>query len=241
MTNIFNSATDASPIDTTAIVEKYNGDQTKIVNALAHSQAHIARLEAEAREREQKIASSMTLEQAIAEIKAGITVPPSTTNQTPVTQSNVLDDNTLNQKVEELLNKKSKADRDTAAQTLVRNTLLEKFQTAEKATEEMNKKANELGMSADEFEALAIRSPKAVFQMLGIDGNKQVVNTAPNRSTVNVPARQASNPNQQTDGLSKYTAVLREPKGYEKYMSKDTQIKIMAEAMANPAAFGINV
>lgn len=241
MTNIFNSATDATSIDTTAIVEKYNGDQAKIVNALAHSQAHIARLEAEAKEREQKLAGSLTLEQAIAEIKAGITVPPSTTNQTPVTQSNVLDDNTLNQKVEELLNKRTKADRDSAAQELVRNTLLEKFQTAEKATAEMNRKAAELGMSTEEFEALAIRSPKAVFQMLGIDGNKQIVNTAPNRSSVNVPARQASNPSTPGNELGKYTAILREPKGYEKYMSKDTQIKIMAEAMANPAAFGINV
>lgn len=240
MTDMFANTETAEAQEIAAFSEKYKNDPIEMAKALAHANKFIDTLK---QEKAAESAKVLTMEQLRNELKTpqGNNTPttPAATAANP--QSNVLDENTLNEKVEELWNKKTQAIRDGEAQALIQSTLLAKFGSAEKARQEIVNKANDLGMTPEELQKIGIRSPKALFNMFGIDGNKPVTSAAPHQSTVNVNARQHSNPVKDGNKLSEYTGILREDNGYRKYMSPSVQKEIMAEAMKNPAAFGINV
>src|SRR6185503_4454644 len=196
MTNMFENNTQPNELETeiAAIKEKYKDNPDEMIKALVHSQKHIKTIETENAEYKTKVAQATTLDSVMAKLKESNVTPQPVGTQT-VTTPSVLDDNTLQQKIEEALNKKTEAERQAASQALVQKTLLDHFKTVEKAKAEMAAKADELGMTAQELDAIALRSPKAFFQFFGIDGKTTSVNTAPSQGTVrtnliNVPANQ---------------------------------------------------
>lgn len=156
MTNVFdNQNVDA---EVQAIKEKYKDNPDEMIKALVHSQKHIKTLETENSDYKTKVAQSMTLEQVLEQIKSTNSTPP-TQNTPTASPSSVLDENTLNQKVEEVINKKTEAQRQEEAKAHVQKVLLDKFGSQEKAVAEIKAKAVELGMSEAELNATAIRSP----------------------------------------------------------------------------------
>lgn len=67
------------------------------------------------------------------------------------------------------------------------NTVVESLKSVhgDSAEAKYNEKAKELGMSIEEFNALAAKSPKIVLTALGVEANKIVQSTAFQRSSVN--------------------------------------------------------
>lgn len=237
MTNVFdNQNVDA---EVQAIKEKYKDNPDEMIKALVHSQKHIKTLETENSDYKTKVAQSMTLEQVLEQIKSTNSTPP-TQNTPTASPSSVLDENTLNQKVEEVINKKTEAQRQEEAKAHVQKVLLDKFGSQEKAVAEIKAKAVELGMSEAELNATAIRSPNAFFRLIGIsEPQKTNVNLAPTGSNKNTAAMNY-NPKPQNK-MKEYSSILREKDGYNKYMSPQVQMQIMKEAMENPEAFGVKI
>lgn len=228
MTNMF---ADTTP-DYTAIAEKYKNDPEEMIKALAHSQTHIARLEQEARDKDQKLTQAMTVEELYAKLKDQSNVTPPSPTPTSVTPQSVLDDNTLEQKLKVMLTKQAEEDRMNSAKELVQATLLAKYQTPEKARAEMTLKAKELGMSAEALDTIALRSPSAFFKLLGLDEQRNGYNAAPTRGTVRLNGL-AEAP--QVDAHEKHRPTLQTNR--DKYFSESVQQDIMNAAMK---AAGIN-
>ena len=223
MTNMF--STDTNP-DLTAITEKYKNDPAEMVKALAHSQAHIARLEAEAKDKDQKLTAAMTVEQIYEKLQAQSNSTPQSLTPTGVNQQSVLDDNTLEQKLETMLRKKAEEDRVKTAKDFVQTALLNKYQTVDKARSEMALKAKELGMSAEALDTIALTSPQAFLKLLGIDNTRQATSGAPSQSTIRI---NGLNETPQPDPFEKQKELVSTDR--DKYYSQSTQNEIMNAAM----------
>lgn len=207
-----------------------------LVKSWVAGRAHIKTVEEENKAFKQSSSNSTTIEAALAELRKGTNTPQSPAPTSATTQS-VLDDNTLKATVEAVIQEKTQAQRQADAKAQVQAALIEKFGTPEKVRSELALKAKELDTTVQELERTAVTSPKMFLQLFNAE--QKVVNTGPARSTVNVEARK----NEVTpDGnaMSRYTNLIRE-KGYTYYMSPQVQNEIMAEAMKNPAAFGIKI
>lgn len=205
------------------IQAKYENDPNKAWQALAHSQAHIARLEAEAKAR----APSLTLEQALEQIKtmnqSAVMTPPSQEPTSSPAQG-VLDDTTLEQKLDKMLSAKAEKERRERAKQEVSTALLSKFGTVEKATTEMTLKAQELGMSIEALDAIALNSPVALLKLFGIENTQRQSNISPTMGNIRTNMQETK----PTDVQAKYRDVLKTDRN--KYMSTEVQTALMQDA-----------
>ncbi len=219
MTNMFDDVTD--PIE--AVKAKYNANPDEAWKALAHSQAFIETLKAEKAEADRKAAEAMTLEQAVAKLKESVNTPPSQT-PTGATQPSVLDDSTLETKLETMLSKKAEQDRINASKSLVQEVMLEKFGTTDKAKEVMIAKSKELNMTPAALDAIALNSPQAFFTLIGIENTQRRMNPSPTMGTV----RTGLTDPKPVDVYAPFREELK--KDRNKAMSQEVQNEIMRKA-----------
>lgn len=233
MTNVFSNDAQ-NPLD--SIKAKYGNDPEKAWEALAHSQAHIAKIETENSDYKTKVATAKTLEEVLAAVQSR--TPP---HQPPVDQPNtpsVLDENTLKTKVEELFTQRTIAERTAQVSAEVNAALIEKYGDEAKANAAVRAKAHELNLTPEALGEFALRSPKAFYKLFDMSGTATPINTAPSRSSVNPAALKPSGGS--TPGTPEYYTNLRREKPSE-YWSAKTQNEILAAAMKDPAKFGINI
>jgi hypothetical protein len=150
---------------------KYKSLEDALV-ALQHSQSYIPQLTAKLSEREQELLNARKEADKIAELErtvlaltspdkaqpAGSPVPPMSEEDIAAIVSK-----TLNTNQEAVLRQQNLSTVVTSMQSVF----------GAKAEEVFNSKAKELGMSVQEFNALAARTPKAVMDLIGI---KQATN-----------------------------------------------------------------
>lgn len=240
MTNMFDQSNNVEA-ELAAIKERYKNDPDEAWKALANAQKHIATIETENADYKTKVQTSTTLEAVLEQIKskqAPIVTPSDQTSQT-----NVLDENTLTQKVNEALERKAQEQSAKEARTLVQTVMLDKFGTAQKATEVIQAKAVELGMSSAQLDTMALTSPKAFFKLFDIDSeDKRPTNSAPTKGSINTAAF-GNNPQGSVKNKvgtpEYYENMLKEDRA--KYFHPSTQKEIMQAARDNPAAWNIRV
>jgi len=154
-----NDLTNILPDDVKDLVgpgKKY-ADVGTALKALKFSQEHIARLEAEARERNERVESSLTIEQVhekVQELLAQerVTSTPSGLDETKVASL-------FDQKFQEQ-QKRAEQVRNVA---LVKEQLSKKY-GAEKFAEVFKAKATEIGVGVDFLNSLAATAPAAVLE-----------------------------------------------------------------------------
>lgn len=152
----------------------------KALDALTASQAHIKKLEDEAKAREQELqksreeaAKAATLEEIVQRL-----TPKNKTPDDPPQPVNV--EETIAKKVQDALTvQQQKAIADANGLT-VRNALVNKYGDVEKTREAIAAKAAELGMSVSSLQSMSTQSPKAVLALFGVAAP---VNSAPTTPT----------------------------------------------------------
>jgi hypothetical protein len=220
MTNMFDNI-EVEP-DFSAISERYKNDPSEMVKALAHKEAHIQKLEAEAKVRSESFFEQLRTNNTQSTVQTPPSQPEPTSQPTP----SVLDNVTLEQTLDKLLKEKAVKERQEQAKAEVSSTLLNTFGTPEKAKSEMALKARELGMPIEALDAIAINSPTAFYKLFGIEAQAtRYVNTAPTTGNI----RTGLSDPKPVDVQSEYRDILQ--KDRNKYNTQEVQNAIMAKAM----------
>lgn len=155
------------------------------LNGLMHAQNHIATLVQEKRQVETEINELRPVAEQVKELRQVVerlTSSNSTTTQTVAVQG--MTEEQIANLVKNTLNQSQQA--QVAKQNLdaVVATVQAKF--GDKAEQEFYGKAKELGMTMEEINTLASRTPKAALRMLGLEGVTQTQTTSGNPAgTVN--------------------------------------------------------
>lgn len=148
---------------------KYENTE-KALEALAASQAHIKKLEDEAKAREQetqKLREEATKAEALEEIVSRLTA--NSQNKTKKDDPPPVDvEKVITDKVTSVLSQREAQIRANANGQDVRNSLVAKFGDVDKAREAVNSKAAELGMTNEALAALSTQNPKLVLTLFGI-------------------------------------------------------------------------
>lgn len=164
--------------------KKYSTPEAAL-QSIPHAQHHIEQLEQEMASLREDLTNRKAVEEVLAEINK---TPTETEAQPQLTQEQLdaLIDNrlTVKQQLEQ-----TKSNMDT-----VKETFLSHFGDADKSFEAYTGKAAELGMSVEQLNQLAATSPKAVFEMFGLE--KQTQSTVTKVST-NVNSEAVVNTNVQ--------------------------------------------
>lgn len=165
--------------------QKYK-DVNEAFNGLAHAQQYIPQLKTELSQKEQALAAA---QQRLAELEEAnrsllaLTSNPAPQNQ-PVPQG--LDEKQIAELVARQMDERANATASQQNIATVVSTLQSVFGAdAEKA---FYSKAAELGMSVQEMNTLAAKSPKAVLKMIGVSESTPKPNGIPNTSSVNTTA-----------------------------------------------------
>lgn len=134
------------------------------LKGLAHSQAHIKKLEEELAKYREEIEKRKSVEDALTEF----TRQP----EPDVTPTNGLDEETVAKIVQQRLEETERNKRVKENTTRVVTAIQEKF--GEKAEEVFYGKAKELGMTNEQFNQLAAQSPNAVLAFFNVQTNSPV-------------------------------------------------------------------
>lgn len=158
-------------------------DVTEALKGLQHAQSYIPELKQE----------NATLRNQLEELRAQVdklkavedTVQRLTANQNEpaVTKANVLDEQSIAELINRTLTQKETQAIQKANLSKVTSTLISKF--GDNAEKTFYNKAEELGMSVEQINALAAQSPQAVFRMLGIEASTQTKTTLPTSNSAN--------------------------------------------------------
>ncbi len=230
MTNMFETNDQTAKLQ--AIREKYANDPEKMLNALVHSQDHIATLESERVKDREELTKAKTLAEVLETIKS--TTAPSSQGTTIPTTANVLDDNTLNQKITAALQANTEKQRREETQKILQKTLIDKYGNEEKARQEFAKAASDNGMSVEELNNFALKTPQAFLKLVGIDGQSANVIPSVSRSTINVSS--INTPAKPKDEMEPYRELLKTDRN--KYFSQEIQNEIMRKAFEKAKAEG---
>lgn len=154
---------------------KYKNVQ-EALKALAHSQEYIPSLKQTKEELEQKLNEAMQklsrvdeLEQTVLQLTQRKDESPAPTKPAGLTEEQIAElvTRTLSKKQQEEIAKQN------------RETVVAEMKSAfgDKAEEVFYNKAKEMGMSVQEFNALAVRTPKAVLELLGVKKTQKQTKT----------------------------------------------------------------
>lgn len=181
---------------------KYENTE-KALEALAASQAHIKKLEDEAKAREQetqKLREEATKAEALEEIVSRLTA--NSQNKTKKDDPPPVDvEKVITDKVTSVLSQREAQIRANANGQDVRNSLVAKFGDVDKAREAVNSKAAELGMTNEALAALSTQNPKLVLTLFGITNTQSV-------SSPVVPSGTPLNPSKKEEPLKVPTTSL---------------------------------
>lgn len=146
--------------------QKYKTVQ-EALNALGHAQNYIPQLKQSQQELEQKLNDALgklskmdTLEQTLQQLTQQ-------QSQTPTQGSGALSKEEIAALLEQQLSQRESQQKQSQNLQTVVNKVKEVH--GEKASEAFYKKAEELGMTKEEFNSFAAQRPQAVLQLLGLD------------------------------------------------------------------------
>jgi hypothetical protein len=163
--------------------QKYKTIQDAIT-ALANSQAHIKTLEAERKAQEDRLAELQekakkvdNIDEVLAKLSAKEQEQPG--KETPATGG--LDEQAIVNLVKKVLDDKDNSTKQQSNLQTVQTALAKKF--GEKATDQVRKKASELGTTPEKLGQLATENPSLVLALFGEVSTKPV---QPTTSSVNL-------------------------------------------------------
>ena len=137
------------------------------INALKHSQEYIPTLKQTKEELEQKLNDLMPQVNKVAELERVVQELTQRKPEPATPGAPGLNEEQVAELVSRTLTRQQQQAVQTTNIQTVTTTVKSKF--GDKAEEVFYGKARELGMSNDDFNALAARTPKAVLKLLGID------------------------------------------------------------------------
>lgn len=201
--------------------KKY-ADTELLAKSTFHKDAHIARLEAEAKERHQMMSTLQDelrtrgrMEELVDKISSSVNKPPSNMQEPPVVNGTTTEKSLTPEQLDKLLDEKlSKVSREktlTDNLAAVESKLTEVF--GNQSVAKMTLEANKLGVSLAFMKQVASENPNAFFRLVGLDQRTQVENVTP---PVGISAG-AFRPDMSTDRTQKYYVELRRtnPKEYD--------------------------
>lgn len=176
----------------------------KALEALPHAQAHIERLEQEAKELRENVTRGVSAEEVMRTVQDLLKAER---GQTPAA---TMDEAGIAGMLDRVVSERERKQAESANRNSVDVAMKGKF--GEKAKEVFVQRATELGMSVQSLEAMAKSSPKAALELLGVKP-AQGAPVAHSRSTIN------------TEGL---TQVRQDPAPRRLMTGGATQADIMA-------------
>lgn len=154
------------------------------LEALGHSQAHIARLEAEAKELREKADAAKSNDEVYATVQELLKAERSTN------AAGTLDEAAISGLLDrKLTERETKLVQDSNANA-VREALVKKYGTKEKAQEVFDSKAKEYGVGVGFLSDLAKKSPKAALDLFGIKVGESTPLAPASRGSVNTETLQ---------------------------------------------------
>lgn len=165
--------------------KKYKSTEDAL-KALPHAQAHIARLEQEAKELREKVAQAKAIDDLYDTLNARTQTGTEATPTAPVVDESLVDA-VLERKLKEISAQKQ---RQENLQT-VSKALTDKF--GEKAQEVFKKKAEELGVNESFIRDVVAASSKAGLELFGL-GKQEAPSTAAPAGGVNTLAVKSNAP-----------------------------------------------
>lgn len=149
--------------------QKY-ADVNTALNSLGHAQGHISNLERQVSELQEELNKRQGMEQVLERIEAGKQTNTEQPSVNSLSEADVLSlvDNTIKQK--------EAASIAYANEVAVSEALAEKF--GDKALEQLERKATELGVNVEFLQSMAQKSPKAVLSYFQGDTTKTLNPTA---------------------------------------------------------------
>jgi hypothetical protein len=164
--------------------QKYASLEEALVG-LQNAQTYIPTLKAEKLQHEQEIERlraevlrAKTIEETLSAFNSNQNV------QTP--QAPVFDESKLADLVNQTLSKRQQADTEKSNQNMVVSTLQQSF--GADAEKKFNEAAVEMGLSREEMNALAAKSPKLILTALGVKAQSNTNNVSPTTGSVNTSA-----------------------------------------------------
>jgi uncharacterized protein with PIN domain len=160
---------------------KYKTLQDALIG-LKNAQEYIPQLNQKLTQKDEELASLRAAADRIAEIERtvqALTQPNSNTS----TQAPAITEETIANLVTKSLSKAQQEAVQKANLTEVVSVMQQKFGAEAETT--FYTKAKELGMSVEEFNALAAKTPKAVLKLLGVDTSVPANTASPTTSAVN--------------------------------------------------------
>lgn len=149
-------------------------DVAALARGKAEADAYIKQLTERLDEARKELGSRTNLEDFLKEMKTLREPAPPLNVQEPVKPAGgpVLDDSTLEEKILRILEQKSQKDVGESNLDRVKRVLNEQLGPNARAT--VTNKSTELGMSVQELENLAARSPSAFFTLVGVSEQRPV-------------------------------------------------------------------
>ena len=189
--------------------KKYS-DPSALAKAKVHADAHISRLEKELAEARTTMTAQAKLEDLVKRLQE--VKPPTTPVTTNTEERGILEsDNTVDIEttVDKLISRREAANQAKSNLDKVKQTLREALGT--NYSQHLANEADRLGMSTDEMNALAQRSPAAFLRLVGVDQGKQqtVVPSVP-PTRVNTETFRPTTTNEKT--YSHYDQMRRQGK-----------------------------
>lgn len=161
------------------------------LNGLKHAQDYIPTLKSELSQKDAEIARLRAEAERVKTLEETLAALTSQQQQAQSTTQPVVDEKVIADLVSRTLSAKEQEAKAKANIQSVVATLKETF--GSEAENKFYGKAEELGMTKQEINALAMRSPQAVLTMLGVNpqaANNKQNNISPTTSTVNTSALQ---------------------------------------------------
>ena len=159
--------------------QKYT-DVEAALKSLPHAQEHISRLEREMNEMKEALSRTKSAEEILAKIeeKAAQKQETPVSAELDLSQLEALVDKTLTMKQQQAL-----------AQGNIQQVVGKMSEMyGEKAEQTFYEVGQQVGLSPAELNALAAKSPNAVFKLLGVDSGKAPVGTTKTSSSINTEA-----------------------------------------------------
>ena len=153
------------------------------LNALRHSQEYISTLKQTKEELEQKLNELSVKASKVDELERVVLELTTRKDDTTLNQSSSLTEEKVAELVTRTLTQAQQKQVQQDNITLVTETVKKTF--GEKASEVFYGKAKELGLTVEEFNKLAAKTPKAVLKLVGIDGEKPPVSNKNTTSAFN--------------------------------------------------------
>lgn len=144
-------------------------DQEALAKAKAESDAFIEQLKKEKAELAEDLKNRMTAEEVAAKLREEISRPNAegqgTTPKMPT-------EDELAKLIDRVANQRESQKTTANNLSTTESALIQRFGSMESATKAVEEKAMELGVSPYQLRDIAAQSPKAFYQMMGLDGSK---------------------------------------------------------------------